>query len=102
MSMRAYDYWTKTGTANGHRPPLASLSLRPSDRADCNELSMAFPSEMPIKDQLAVANRVLAEVQRWRDGIAEYADQQRTAADELEAARAEIARLKAEVEEQAS
>ena len=98
--MRAYDYWTKTGTANAHMPPLATLSLRPSERPDCNELSMTFPSGMPIEDQLAVADRVLASVQRWRDGIAEYADQHRTAADELEAARAEIARLKAEAGEE--
>lgn len=101
MSMNAYDFWTETGIATGSIPPLASLSLRPSNVANCNELRMLFPSAMPIEQQLAVADRVLAGVQRWRDGIAEYAEEQRTAADELAAAHAEIARLKAEAGEDA-
>ncbi len=97
--MRATDFWTKSGTAVGNCPPNASLSLRTSDAATSNELQMMFRSDTPIEQQLAVADRVLREVQRWRDGIAEYADRQRTAADELETARAEIARLKAEAGE---
>jgi hypothetical protein len=98
MSMRAYDFWSETGTAVGSPPPLATLSLRSDGAATSSEFQMLFPSNMPIEQQLAIANRVLAGVQRWRDGVAEYAEQQRTAADELEAARAEIARLKAEAE----
>jgi hypothetical protein len=94
--MRAYDFWTETGTADSGPCPIASLSLRASSDPRSPELQMLFPSRMPIEQQLAVADRVLAGVQRWRDGIAEYADRQRTAADELAAAREEIARLKAE------
>ncbi|MFJ8023330.1 hypothetical protein [Streptomyces sp. NPDC096311] len=94
--MRAYDFWTKTGTAESGPYPIASLSLRPSAAATANELQMMFPSAMPIEEQLAVADRVLAGVQRWRDGIAEAATRHRTAEDELAAAREEIARLQAE------
>lgn len=94
--MRAYDFWTETGTADVGPHPIASLSLRPSNDAMASELQMMFPSSMPLDTQLAVADRVLAKVQRWRDGIGEAAQRQRTAADELAAAREEIARLKAE------
>lgn len=96
--MRAYDFWTETGTATSGPHPIASLSLRPSDRATDSEMEMLFPSGMPTEKQLAVADRVLAGVQRWRDNIADAANRQRTAADELAEARAEIARLKAERE----
>ncbi|MFC8272323.1 hypothetical protein ACFUJR_07225 [Streptomyces sp. NPDC057271] len=97
--MHAYDFWAETGTASGAMPPLATLSLYSKGRHSGNELQMLFRSEMPIEQQLAVADRVLAGVQQWRDGIAEYAERQRTAADELAAAHAEIARLKAEAGE---
>jgi hypothetical protein len=94
--MRAYDFWTETGTAEGGPHPIATLSLRPSNQPTDSELQMLFPSSMPLDKQLAVADRVLAQVQRWRDGIAEAADRKRTAEEELAAAREEIARLKAE------
>ncbi|MFF1958022.1 hypothetical protein ACFVWX_13650 [Streptomyces sp. NPDC058220] len=96
--MRAYDFWTKTGTVDVGPFPIASLSLRPSGQATANELQMMFPPAMPVEQQLVVADRVLAGVQRWRDGIARAAEEQRTAADDLAEARAEIARLKAERE----
>jgi hypothetical protein len=94
--MRAYDFWIETGTVDVGVSPLATLSLRPSSDPTANDLQMLFKSETPLDKQLAIADRVLAGVQRWRDGIAEAADRQRTAADELAAAREEIARLKAE------
>lgn len=94
--MRAYDFWTETGMVDFGPFPIASLNLRPSNDPRANDLEMLFPSSMPVDVQLAVADRVLAGVQRWRDGIAEAARRQRTAADELAAAREEIARLKAE------
>jgi hypothetical protein len=96
--MRAYDFWTETGKAESGPSPIATLSLRPSNDPTAADLQMLFPSSMPIDKQLAVADRVLAGVQRWRDGIAEAADRQRTAADELAAAQEEIARLKAQLE----
>jgi alkylhydroperoxidase family enzyme len=92
--MRAYDFWDETGTAQSGPFPIASLSLRPSDRANCSEMQMMFHQGMPVETQLAVADRVLAVVQRWRDGIADAAETQRTTADELAQALAEIDRLK--------
>lgn len=94
--MRAYDFWDETGTAEYGPYPIASLSLRPSSRPTANDLQMMFKSGMPIEQQLAVADRVLAGVQRWRDCIAEAAERRRTTEDELAAAREEIARLQAE------
>lgn len=96
--MRAYDFWEATGTVDCGPYPIASLALRPSNRATATELQMLFKSEMPVEQQLAVADRVLAGVQRWRDGIAEAAERRRTTEDELAAARKEIAQLKAERE----
>ncbi|MEU3620642.1 hypothetical protein ABZ725_51660 [Streptomyces sp. NPDC006872] len=97
--MRAYDFWQETGTAESSAYPMASLSLRPSRDATANELQMMFPQGTAPDVQLAIADRVLAGVQRWRDIIAEGVDRQRTAVDELAAAREEIARLKAERED---
>lgn len=94
--MRAYDFWTETGTVDSGPYPIASLGLRPSNDATANDLEMLFPSAMSADKQLAVAERVLAGVQRWRDNIADVVKRQHTAADELVEARAEIARLKAE------
>lgn len=93
--MRAYDFWDETGTVESGPYPIAALSLRPSNKATANDLQMMFPSDMPLEQQAAVADRVLAGVQRWRDSIAEAADRRRTAEDELAAAREEIALLKA-------
>lgn len=97
--MRAYDFWEETGTVQSGPYPIAALSLRPSNRADCTELQMMFHQGTPAETQLAVADRVLAGVQRWRDSIAAAAERQRTAVDELAEARAEIARLKSVTEE---
>ncbi|WP_200309134.1 hypothetical protein [Streptomyces adelaidensis] len=96
--MRAYDFWEETGTAESGPYPIASLSLRPSNDPRSSDLQMMFKSGTPVEQQLAIADRVLAVVQRWRDGIADAAERHRTTEDELAAAREEIARLKAERE----
>lgn len=61
-----------------------------------HSMAFLFGANTPVADQVTVADRVLAGVQRWRDGIVERNERQRTAEDELAAAREEIARLKAE------
>ncbi|MET9517487.1 hypothetical protein [Streptomyces sp. NPDC002994] len=98
MTMHAYSFWSENGTAKGNLPPLATLSLLP-DGPYKSSFDVMFSQDTPIEQQLAVADRVLAGVQQWRNGIAEHAEQQRTATDELESARAEIARLKSEAGE---
>lgn len=94
--MRAYDFWEESGTVESGPYPIASLNLRSSSSATASDLQMMFKRSMPVEQQLAVADRVLAGVQRWRDNIAEAAGRQRTTEDELAAARQEIERLKAE------
>lgn len=99
MSMRAYAFWTENGTIEAS-PSLGTLTLHPRGLYQGEELQVQFPNGTTPELKLAIADRVLAEVQRWRDGIAERADEERTAATELEVARAEIARLKAEAGEE--
>lgn len=94
--MRAYDFWDETGTVDVGPFPIASLSLRPSSKATANEFQMMFHQGTAVHVQMAVADRVLAGVQRWRDGIAAAVERSKTTEDELAAAREEIARLKAE------
>ncbi|MCX4849786.1 hypothetical protein [Streptomyces sp. NBC_00893] len=62
-------------------------------------LTFQLDSKLSVDEQLKVADRFAQAVTAWRDEIAARADQQRTAADELDAAREEIARLKAEAGE---
>ena len=77
-------------------PTLSSLYIDPAGRGGGHSMTFMFGSNTPIAEQVEVANRMLAGVQRWRDSIAEYAERRRNAEDELAAAREEIARLKAE------
>ncbi|MGW1696497.1 hypothetical protein [Streptomyces sp. NPDC002399] len=62
-------------------------------------ITFQLDSKLSIDEQLEIADRFAKAVTSWRDEIAARADQQRSAADELEAARAKIARLKAEAGE---
>jgi hypothetical protein len=78
------------------RPSSNALYINPAGEFGGHSMSFLFGQDTADAEQVAVAERVLAGVQRWRDGIVERVDQQRTAVDELAAAREEIARLKAE------
>ncbi|MFJ6143082.1 hypothetical protein ACIQH7_05750 [Streptomyces anulatus] len=62
-------------------------------------VSFQIDSKLSVDEQLAIAERFASAVAGWRDGIAERAARERTAADELAAAREEIAHLKAEQQE---
>lgn len=73
-----------------------SLYIDPAGMGGDHSMTFLFNRNTPADELVAVAERVLAGVQRWRDGIVERAEQQRNAEDELTAAREEIARLKAE------
>lgn len=98
--MHAYSFWSENGMADSGAAPYNSLNVRPDGNSG-SDMSVQFSSHMALDEQLSIADRVLAGVQQWRDSIAEQANQQRTAADGLEAARTEIARLKAEAGEAA-
>ncbi|MGA5330989.1 hypothetical protein ACPCJT_20390 [Streptomyces griseoincarnatus] len=89
-------FWGPQTEVRSSRPSIAALYIDPDGMGTGTHLSMLFASDVPLTEQVAIADRVLAGVQRWRDGIAEAAERERTAEDELAAARAEIARLKGE------
>ncbi len=86
-------FWARGG---GVRPSSNALYIDPAGEFGGHSMTFLFGQDTADAEQVAVAERVLAGVQRWRDGIVERADRQRTAEDELTAAREEIARLKAE------
>jgi len=89
-------FWGPNTEVRSSPPPISSLYIDPDGMSTGAHLSLLFASDVPLPEQVALADRVLAGVQRWRDGIAEKAERERTAEDELAAARAEIARLKGE------
>lgn len=77
------------------------LYVEPDGEHQPGYVTFQIDSKLSIDEQLAIAERLAAGVASWRDGIAARAEQERTAADELATARAEIARLKAEAGEDA-
>ncbi|MGX1515044.1 hypothetical protein [Streptomyces collinus] len=94
-------FWDRRAEVRSSPPPLGSLYIDAAGMGDGTHVAMMFGHNMPLHEQVAIADRVLAGVQRWRDGVAESADRQRTAEVELAEARAELARLKGETDEEA-
>jgi len=95
MTMRATAFWTDqahVSTGVGRAP---QLNIQPEGEHRGTDMDINFRLHTTPEQALAIADKVLAGVQKWRDQIAADAERERTAADELEAARAEIARLKA-------
>jgi hypothetical protein len=64
-------------------------------------ISLQMRSDITAEERVKIAEQFLKGVTAWRDTIVEQVERERTASDELEAARAEIARLKAEAGEDA-
>ncbi|MEU2799016.1 hypothetical protein [Streptomyces sp. NPDC007117] len=75
------------------------LYVEPDGQHRPGYVTFQIDAKLSVDEQLAIAERFASAVAGWRDGIAERAARERTAADELAAARAEIARLKGEQEE---
>lgn len=96
--MRVTAFWTDRVWVDPGFSSDPSLNIHPEGQNRGSDFTLLFPLRTPVETQLQVADRVLAGVQKWRDQIAAQAEQQRTAEDELAAAREEIARLKAEAE----
>lgn len=95
-------FWKPKAEVRSAAPPLGTLYIDSAGMGHGAGLCLMFGRDMPLDEQVVVADRVLAGVHRWRDGIAESAERQRTAEVELAEARAEIARLKGEADEEAS
>jgi hypothetical protein len=84
---RTHTWWAEHGHVdNVGTTHDGALNINPAYR----------PKEFTDAEMLAVADRVLAGVKRWRAGIVETAKRNRGVADELAEALAEIARLKGE------
>ncbi|MFE9936367.1 hypothetical protein [Streptomyces hirsutus] len=92
-------FWEAKAEVRSSKPPLGCLYIDAAGMGNGAALTLMFDSRMPLPEQAAIADRVLAGVQRWRDGIAEKVERERTAEKELAAAREEIARLKGELTE---
>lgn len=80
---------------------LPVLYVEPDGQHQGVLVAFHLDAKLSADEQLKVANQFAKAVTAWRDELASLADQQRTAVDELAAAREEIARLKAEAGEDA-
>lgn len=90
-----HTYWSASGRVELWGATDGALYLEPNGIAN-DRVTLARPKDVTPEQMLAVADRVLAGVQRWRDTVAEHVERERTTADELAEARAEIERLRAE------
>jgi hypothetical protein len=98
MSYFHATWWlTKKLTVRGSGTPHPSLYIEPEGTAG-GYITLQMDRGLTSTERVAVADQVLSAVTRWRDALAAEDEQERTAADELAAAHAEIARLKAEAE----
>ncbi|MFK8844749.1 hypothetical protein [Streptomyces sp. Ac-502] len=95
MSYNLTFFLESQATARAGAVPHPVLYIEP-DGYMRNSINLQFPSSATLDEQVATADRILTAVQEWRDSIIAYRDRTRTAADELAAAHAEIARLKGE------
>lgn len=77
-----------------------SFYIEPEGWHQGGYVTLLFSTGTSLDDQLQIAERLAQAAIEWRDSLAARADAARTAASELEAARAEIARLKAEAGEE--
>ncbi|MFE6866052.1 hypothetical protein ACFVFS_05810 [Kitasatospora sp. NPDC057692] len=94
MSTRSYTEWS----ARGHVDYVGtsrdgSLSIYPGSITG-DQFTIYRRDNLTDEQMLAVADRVLEGIRQWRDAVAATVERNRTVADELAEARAEIARLK--------
>lgn len=94
--MRVTTFWTDKVWVDPGFSSEPSLNIHPEGQNRGSDFTLLFPLRTPVEAQLQIADEVLAGVQKWRDQIAATAERERTAEDELAAAREEIARLRAD------
>lgn len=98
-SYNATFFLAAEANAHGNASVYPVLYIEPDGRYGGGRIVFQIPAELAPDEQVKVAERILAGVTGWRDEIVAKVKGERTAADELEAARAEIARLKTEAGE---
>ncbi|MFF1790808.1 hypothetical protein ACFVX9_30625 [Kitasatospora sp. NPDC058243] len=89
--MKAYTFWSERSHARTIDSD-GSLYIEPNGTGG-DEVVIYRNREMTDDQMLAIADRVLADVRRWRNKVAEKAKQTHTVRDELAAAQARIAEL---------
>lgn len=82
----------------GSGMPNPVLYVEPDGWHGPGNVTFQIRNQYSAEDRVKIAEQFLKGVQAWRDEIVAEDERQRTAADELAEARAEIARLKAERE----
>ncbi|WP_406325870.1 hypothetical protein OG784_13060 [Streptomyces sp. NBC_01617] len=98
-SYNATFFLTPQADARGNASVHPVLYIEPDGWHGSGSVVLQMPTGLTDEEQVTVAERILAGVTGWRDEIVAKVERDRTAADELTAARAEIARLKAEAGE---
>ncbi|MFD7410122.1 hypothetical protein [Kitasatospora purpeofusca] len=94
-----YTTWTKRARAEGNAGVRAGGLTIYSNGYSGDQFTLYQRDDLSNADMLTVADRVLADVQKWRDGIAAAAERDRTVADELAEAKARIAELESAAED---
>ncbi|MFI2610651.1 hypothetical protein [Kitasatospora sp. NPDC018619] len=92
MSTHSYTSWSKRGYADTVGFSDGSLHLFPNGTAG-DQFTVYRRKDLTDAEMLAVADRVLAGVQQWRDGVAAAVERNRSTLDKLAAAEARIAEL---------
>jgi hypothetical protein len=82
----------------GSRVPCPVLYIEPDGWHGSGHIALQMPNKLSTEERVQVAEAFLKGVTEWRNTIVGEVERQRTAVDELAAAREEIARLKAERE----
>lgn len=88
---------TKTNV-RGTTMPNPVLHVEPDGWHGPGDVSFQMKQCLSPEERVKVADEFLSKVTAWRNQIAAEVERERTAVDELAAAREEIARLKAEAE----
>lgn len=92
MSAHAYTTWSKRGHVDSMASNDGSLHIFPNG-ATGDQFTVYRRKDVSDAEMLAVADRVLAGVKQWRDGVAAAAERNRTVLEKLAAAEARIAEL---------
>jgi capsid protein len=89
--------WSAKGHVATHGATEGTLYIYP-DNISGDQFAVYRRQDVSDEEMLAVADRVLAGVQDWRDRIAVHVESNRTVTSELEAAKVRIAELVAAAE----
>ncbi|MET9813214.1 hypothetical protein [Streptomyces sp. NPDC006355] len=83
----------------GSGVPCPVLYIEPDGWHGPGHIALQMPNKLSPEERVQVAEAFLKGVTEWRNTIVGKVERERTAVDELAAAREEIARLKAERED---